>query len=86
MIFYLRFKVCFWVNVLGHVDNITLKEFLLINIVFKGILMLLSQFYCVLLLTMLCRLFGMAKNHALFVLNIFSLKFGWCKENNIWKF
>ena len=41
------------------------------------------QFYCILLLRLLCRSFGIAKNYALFGVKFVSLKFGWCKENDI---
>ena len=40
--------------------------------------MTLSYFFCILLLTLFFRKFGIAKNHALF-----SLKLGWCNENDI---
>ena len=35
------------------------------------------------LLIMLCRIFGVAENHALFALKFVSIKFGLCKENDI---
>ena len=34
-------------------------------------------------LPLLCCTFSFAKNHLLFGVNFFSLKFGWCKENDI---
>ena len=42
--------------------------------------MTLSLFYCMLLLTLLCRIFGNVKNHALFGVKFVTLKFGWCKK------
>ena len=40
-------------------------------------------FICVFLRLLLCCEFGIAKNHALFWVTLFSLKLGWCKENDI---
>ena len=45
--------------------------------------MILSDFICILVLTLLCCKFGIAKNHALFGVHFFSLKLGWCIENDI---
>ena len=45
--------------------------------------MILSLFYCILLITLLRHKFGIAKNYALFEVNIVSLKVGWCKEKDI---
>ena len=45
--------------------------------------MILSLFYCIVLLLLLCRKFGIAENYALFGVKIVSPKFGWCKENDI---
>ena len=45
--------------------------------------MILSSFYCIVYLPLLCCKFGIAKNYALLGVNLFSLKFGWCKENDI---
>ena len=39
----------------------------------KGIIMILSLFYCILLLTLLCHKVGIAKNHALFGVKFVSL-------------
>ena len=50
---------------------------------FKGIILILSQFNCILLLTLLCCEFGNAKNHAYLGVNFVVLKFWWCKENYI---
>ena len=45
--------------------------------------MILSLINYILLLLLLCRKFVIAKNNALFGVNILSLKFEWCKENDI---
>ena len=50
---------------------------------FKGILITLTQFYCILLLTLLRCKFGIGRNDALFVVKFFRLKFGWNKESDI---
>ena len=50
---------------------------------FKGIILILSQFNCILLLTLLCCGFGNAKNHAYFGVKFLGLKFWWCNENDI---
>ena len=50
---------------------------------FTCILMILNIFIVFLLLSPLCRKFGIAKNYALFGVKQFCLKFGWCKENYI---
>ena len=46
--------------------------------------MILSLLYCIFLLPLLCCKFGIVKNYALFQVNLFSLKFRWCKENDIY--
>ena len=50
---------------------------------FKGLQMILSLFYYILLITVLCRKFDIAENYALFGVKPVSLKFGWCKVSDI---
>ena len=69
--------ISFSEQVLGNVRNITFKVVLLTTIIFKGTIMILSLFYWILLLTLLCHKFGIAKYHALFGVKMFSLNFGW---------
>ena len=45
--------------------------------------MILSLFNCILLFTLICCRFGIAKKSALFGVTFSNLKFGWCKENDI---
>ena len=45
--------------------------------------MILSLFYCILWLTLLCWPFGIAENCSLCEVKMFSLKIGWCKESAI---
>ena len=71
------------VKVLGNVGNKIFRYFQLISSVFRCILIILSKLYCIWLLTLLCREFGIAENYALFGVDLFCLKFGWCKENDI---
>ena len=47
--------------------------------------MILSLYYCILLITLLCRKIAIAENDALFGVKSVSLKFGWCKENYIFQ-
>ena len=50
---------------------------------FRGISVILSLFYCILLISLLCRKFDITENYTLFRVNSVSLKFGWCQENYI---
>ena len=45
--------------------------------------MVLSLLYCILLITLLCCIFGIAENYAVFWVKSVSLKSGWCKERDI---
>ena len=47
--------------------------------------MIFSDFFCILLITLLCRQFGIAENHTLFLVKFFSVKLGLCKENDIFQ-
>ena len=83
--FYLLLEfIIFFVKVLENEGNITFKVFFCeLIVIHKCISMILSIFFCILLLTLLCCKFGIAKNQALFGLKVFSLKLGWCKKKYI---
>ena len=75
-----QFCIFWWVKLLGNVKSITFSDLI---VYFKGILIILSLSHCTFLHLLLCRNFGIAKNYALFLGKLFSLKCGWCKENDI---
>ena len=50
---------------------------------FMGIIMILSIFYCILSITLLCLKFGIAKNYAIFGGKCVFPIFGLCKEYDI---
>ena len=71
---------------LGKFLNLTYRVLLQIPFVFtflQDIFMILSLFYCILKPMLLSPESVIAKNHAVFGVQLFCLKFGLCKENYI---
>ena len=52
---------------------------------FKSIVIILTSCYCILSFTLHCCKFGVVKNHALFGVNIFSLKIWSCSKDDIFQ-